>query len=291
MRLIATRENEVLGQLQTLHGIAVPEEHWPLRQWRLRYPRQLPGLAAALAAASSNYFHWLFDSLPRLHLLRLAGVELSEIKSFLINGTAQAFDVDSLKILGIPPERLVRCSKRQVTVAEQLVVPPMPTPRSGEISDWICDFLRTSFLSHTPSRASNTKLYLSRRNSPKRRLANEAEIERFFCERGFQSVRLEEFSFREQVQLFARATFVAGPHGAGFANLVFAPRGARVIELFHPRHQQPVYQHLAAQLGMDYHRIVGAAPHEQAPEMSEKLGPYSVELAQLHKLVQPQVCQ
>ena len=286
MRLIATRENDVPGQLQTLHGIDSPERHWSLRQWRLRRPRRLRGTAAVVAAASgSNYYHWLFDSLPRLHLLRTAGCEWSEIETFLLNGPLRTFDVDSLALLGIPIERITRCSKRQVTTVDELIVPPMPTTDQGQVAPWMCEFLRSSFLARTEPSASGTRLYLSRRNSPKRRLANEAQIESLFCERGFKSIFLENLSFQEQVQTFAGATFVAGPHGAGFANLVFTRPNTRVIELFHPGHQQYLYKELAAKLGLNYQCIVGTAPDEQSPSMSEKLGPYTIEPELVKKLL------
>jgi capsular polysaccharide biosynthesis protein len=284
MRLIATRDNEVLGQLQSLHGIADPEKHWSLRQWRLRRPRRLRGTAVVIAAASgSNYYHWLFDSLPRLHLLRLAGLDSNRMESFLINGTVRRFDVASLALLGVPPERVSRCSKRQITIVEQLVVPPMPTPRQGEIAPWMCDFLRAAFLSQIQPSASGARLYLSRRNSPKRRLANEAQVESFFCDRGFTSVCPEALSFREQVQSFAGAAFVAGSHGAGFANLVFAPPNTKVIELFHPKHQGGNYRDIANIIGMKYRCVIGESPDGGEKELSEKLGPFTVSLKQLRE--------
>ncbi|MFO1515051.1 MAG: glycosyltransferase family 61 protein [Verrucomicrobiota bacterium] len=284
LRLIATRENEVLGKLQTLHGIDAPEAHWALRQLRLRWPRRLRGTVAVLAAAAgTNYYHWLFDSLPRLHLLQLAGVEWNHLDFLLLNEPVQSFDVDSLALLGIPPQRAVRCSKRQITIADRLFVPPMPTPLQGQIAPWMCEFLRKSFLTQIRPTGSGGRLYLSRRNSPKRRMENEAEVESFFQQQGFTSLQLEKLSFREQVAAFAGASIVAGPHGAGFANLVFAPPATRVIELFHPGHQQRLYEKLATALGMRYQCVLGAAPGERHPAMSEKLGSYTIELEQVRQ--------
>ena len=47
---------------------------------------------------------------------------------------------------------------------------------------------------------------------------------------GFDSVRLEEMTFRQQVELFYEAEIVVGAHGAGLANILFSPR-VKVIEL------------------------------------------------------------
>jgi len=282
MRLIATEENDVLGGLQALHGVEQPASHWSVHQWRLRRPRQLRGQAAVLAAAAgSNYYHWLFDSLPRLHLLQLAGIAWNDVQSFLINESAGSFTADSLALLGISGERLVRCSKRRITIVEQLLVPPMPAPRQGGVAPWMCDFLRGSFLPLIPPVPRGARLYLSRRHSPKRRLANEAEVERLFQAHGFTLLLLETLSFREQVAAFAGASVVAGPHGAGFANLVFAPQGAGVLEFFHPHHRAPNYERIAGMIGMNYRRVIGESPGERVGEMSERLGPYTVSLEQL----------
>jgi hypothetical protein len=35
--------------------------------------------------AGKNYFHWMFNVLPRLELRRLGGVELSTVDRFVIN--------------------------------------------------------------------------------------------------------------------------------------------------------------------------------------------------------------
>lgn len=284
LRLIATAENDVLGGLQALHGIDDPAAHWSVHQWRLRRPHRLRGTAAVLAAASgANYYHWLFDSLPRLHLLQQAGVDWGKVDCFLLNGSPRSFDVESLALLGIPVERTRRCSKRQITSAEHLLVPPMPAARQGGIAPWMCDFLRASFLAPVRPQSSGFRLYLSRRNSPKRRLANETQVENFFRERGFVVLEPETLSFREQVAAFAGAAFVAGPHGAGWANLVFAPPATRVLELFHPHHQAQNYRRIAGIVGMNYVDVVGDSTGETEANMSEKLGPYTIPLARLEQ--------
>ncbi len=42
-------------------------------------------------------------------------------------------------------------------------------------------------------------------------------------------------SFDDQRELFSNAKIVIGPHGAGFANLVFTPKAIPVVELFSPQ--------------------------------------------------------
>jgi capsular polysaccharide biosynthesis protein len=99
-------------------------------------------------------------------------------------------------------------------------------------------------------------------NSPKRRIfierahlrgvLNSAEMSKFLTERGFTAYRLEEMPFEEQVSLFSNAEFVISPHGAGLSNLIFSPKGTKVLELMPDVESRPFFWHLSATLGQRY---------------------------------------
>lgn len=285
-RLVASREDAVIGQLQSLLGIENPAAHWTVSQKRVRWTIQMPGISFLLGVgAGGNYYHWLFEALPRLDYLRRSGLAIEDIDHFVINQAALPFNLQTLDLLRIPSSKRLHCSKRRVLECETLLVPPMPLARSDKVAPWVCQFLRRTFLPACPAKERGARLYLSRRDALKRRLADEPAMEKLFSEHGFTIVRPETLSFQDQVSMFAGASLVAGPHGAAFANLVFAPADTRVIELFHPEHQTRVYKDLATELGMSYECIVGTAPFERAGAMSEKLGPYTVELDQVKQLL------
>ena len=285
-RLVTSSEDGVIGQLQSLHGIEKPAAHWTVGQKRLRRTIHLPGISFLLGVgAGENYYHWLFESLPRLELLRRAGLSIHDIDHFVLNEAPLPFHLQTLDLLGIPLSKRTYCSKRRVLECETLLVPPMPTAKPFQVAHWICEFLRKSYLSAGSTDETGARVYLSRRRSPKRRLANEPDVEALFTRYGFRIVQPEALSFEEQLRLFAGAAVVAGPHGAGFANLVFAAPGTRVIELFHPGHHIKLYENLAAELGMPYQSVIGTAPNEQAAALGEKLGPYSVVLDEIKQLL------
>ena len=52
--------------------------------------------------------------------------------------------------------------------------------------------------------------------------------------------------------LFARAAVIAGPHGAGFTNMLFSPPDVEVIEFMPESDANACYWHLAAVLGLSY---------------------------------------
>ena len=70
--------------------------------------KQIEGSVAVLSGLSGNvYFHWMVDVLPRIELLRLSGRDLAEIDWFLVNSCQHQFQRESLRILGIPEEKVL----------------------------------------------------------------------------------------------------------------------------------------------------------------------------------------
>jgi capsular polysaccharide biosynthesis protein len=76
---------------------------------------------------------------------------------------------------------------------------------------------------------SSKRLYISREGMANRNMENEAEIRSCFEAHGYVSVHPERMTLREQASLFAAATHIAGPLGAGLANTVFAPEQAEIL--------------------------------------------------------------
>jgi capsular polysaccharide biosynthesis protein len=62
-------------------------------------------------------------------------------------------------------------------------------------------------------------------------MANEAALETALRRRGFAIVRPERLSVARQIALARDAEVIVAPTGAAIANALFAPRGARVIEI------------------------------------------------------------
>jgi capsular polysaccharide biosynthesis protein len=74
---------------------------------------------------------------------------------------------------------------------------------------------------------------------------------------GFRILHAERMPLIDQVEAFRRASFVIGPHGAGLMNLIFAPPGTRVLELFEPSEVRRCYWAHCRELGHNYHFQLG----------------------------------
>jgi len=112
--------------------------------------------------------------------------------------------------------------------------------------------------------AGTRRIYISRSGTRLRRTTNEAEVAAVLEARGFETVRPETLSHADQVRLFGEAAVVVGTGGAALTNLIFAPRGAVVVETCPPEVQFPYFIGLALARGMRYAHVYGgkAGPNE-----------------------------
>jgi capsular polysaccharide biosynthesis protein len=60
---------------------------------------------------------------------------------------------------------------------------------------------------------------------------NEDEVGAALKDYGFRSIRFEDYSFAEQVQIASKARFLVSNHGAGLTNMLFIASGSSVLEL------------------------------------------------------------
>jgi capsular polysaccharide biosynthesis protein len=269
LRVVATADNVVVGGLQRLFGVTEPQTHYTLR-CRFRIPKFHRGTALLLSATNSeNYYHWLLESLARWKILQAAGC--SDYDFVLLGNQPSRFQDETMDRLGVPLAKRLRCSKNFTYQFERLIVPAMPFPPEN-VPDWVCMWLRALF---PPGKAGPEKIYLSRRGANRRRLVNEAELEVRLAGLGFTCVQPERLSVAQQVELLSAARCVVAPHGAALTNMVFAPPGAMLLELFHPQHKNHCIKHLAAACG-HYYTSVDGHPSNRAGDKEQE---YSIDVS------------
>jgi len=152
------------------------------------------------------------------------------------------------------------------------MVPTMPYPQR-QIAPWTCDWVRSLFPERT---GGPERIYLSRRGERRRRLANETELETRLHSLGFVSLQPEYLTVAEQARFFGSAKCVVASHGAGLTNMVFAPKNALLVELFHPDILRPTYRNLAAACGQRYAPVIG---RKTRSETDDDRAEFEIELA------------
>lgn len=101
------------------------------------------------------------------------------------------------------------------------------------------------------------RLYVPRSHSSVRQLINSENISRMLArEFGFEVVDPGILTIEQQIEAFADASAVIGPHGAGLTNAVFSVN-LQVLGEFYVEILQPFYSMLAKSVGARYFSLPG----------------------------------
>jgi hypothetical protein len=259
-RLFALRDACVAGDDGVVWcphlGLAVEET---VRQWHggpdthpllsaPRYPvaTPLPGVALNLGSLDAGgFYHFLHESFPRLALARKW---LDHVDHFLCPGGPDSFHGGWLELAGVPAARIRWLHGHAHWRCEQLLFTNLPTDDCAPTL-WLFGAIR-ELARWSPAPYPTRRLWLTRRDAPSRRLAWEDRLLALLPD--FEPVSLARLPAAEQVALFASAAVVAGPGGAGFANLPFCHPNARVVELLSDLLPLPLYARLAAVAGLPH---------------------------------------
>lgn len=218
---------------------------------RVRLPRvqHVSGsVAVAAAFMGGNYTHWLLDVVPRLRLL---GDDLRRVDHLVVQH-GKSFQRDCLEAAGAPMDRLIEPTQDMHLVAEELVLPSL-VPRAQRIN---IDYVQGLFADHRSTAPPHRRLYLTRSNMWRRRLANEAELIAALGPRGFETVIMDGMSVAEQSRMFSEAKVIIGPNGSALANMIWAQPDSVMIEMFDENYTHPSDWELAVVTGGSYHVLV-----------------------------------
>lgn len=261
---VITPDRFLLREVSTEFGLPA-ESHGAMRRFSFQRPRPLRGTWALLAVTGGGtYYHHLLEALPRFHLLEMAGIRAGQIDGWIVNGRTAGFQSATWKALGIPPEKLVTLDRKILYRADRLLVPSLPS-HPGHTPPWVVGFLQNLLVGNSGLPTPPKQLWISRRLAKSRRFLREKEWVTQLEHLGFRESFCEKLSLQEQVRMFAGAAHVAGAHGAGMANLAFAPKGTRVTEFFNPRYVNTCYWTLANAAGLRYGYFIGEAQPGDLP--------------------------
>ena len=193
-------------------------------------PTPLAGTWLSLLCGSHwNHYHWLIDGIGRLAAADKATLERCD--GVLLPANLSPTAAHTVHLSGVTRGRQVL----EVQPNDSVNVPRLVVP--WRISDgfWPHPALRSFLAGLLPETARNPafppRIYIDRRGAHNRRLTNEDDVIDALASAGVVPIRLEALSFTAQVALFRQAELVVGPHGAGLANLAFAPPSCAAVAL------------------------------------------------------------
>ena len=196
---------------------------------------------------TANYYHWLIEELPLV--LRAHQVDPSTQLVAFDEGITDRHRLvaDHLGLALKPAPIVVRLDQQLLPgrASDSWFIHPTDLRNLHEFG--------RAFTSNEVKGADDL-IYVSRRFS-RRALPAEEQLEELLAARGFRIVHLESMDWREQVTAFASAKVIAGAHGAGLANQVFAPPGATLIELTNGQMFNRCFEWIAHVAGHAYRPI------------------------------------
>jgi capsular polysaccharide biosynthesis protein len=257
--MVLSRDNYVLSEYyhefntRELRRAIYSRPFW-LMTSNVRRIKESIGLLAA--PQGWNYYHWILDVVPRVHLLeRWRKV----IEQYAVPAELSAVQIESLRLVGISETQLLRLKPAQRLRCQHLYAPSLPGSE-GCSPPWVLQFLQERFLPlAAATRGAGSLIYIVRGPSAQRQIMNELALVACLERRGFKAVSLEEQSVLQQAAIFRDARMIVAAHGAGLANLVFSRKTA-VLELFSADYLRPdCYFTISCQAGHHYDCWVDAS--------------------------------
>ncbi|MVM30176.1 DUF563 domain-containing protein [Spirosoma sp. HMF4905] len=102
-----------------------------------------------------------------------------------------------------------------------------------------------------PQRTEQKRIYVSR--SGRRRVVNENALITLLKKFNFTIIDDKPRSVAEQVAIYKNASFILGPHGASFTNIIWCEPGTHLFELFSANMVVDHFRYLSQLMGMHYY--------------------------------------
>ena len=241
------------GRVSNVYSNPIYRGEWPIVR-----KRKLEGDWYCLMSPSgSQYFQWIWGELPRLFS---ALPHLPKGTKFLVDSKMVGFQKESLKLLGISPEQCMPQDAFQESEVERLLFStPLGHNEHTTCPSDVAQNLGKAFVSAAGgySNNNNRRIYISRANAKRRILTNEDELITYIKKQGFEIVEPHRLSYTEQVRLFSSCSCILAVHGAGLTNILFAPKGCKVLEMHNPQVTRKSYWVMSCILEHDYDCFVG----------------------------------
>ena len=214
------------------------------------------------ASGHKNYFHWLYDILPKINICS-KNYNLKKI-DYLYISNLTTYQKSTLEILGYHDFKIIDSNKNRHIQADEVFCTEHPWYKKGfilkeakKLPDWIIKWISDSFVNHGKPFNCNEKVFIDRSESAFShcQFVNNEEVINFLKNKGFTSYKVGELSFQEQVYLFNNAKIIIGAHGAAFANLAFCKKNTKIIEIKPKNHPNFVDQHISKIKELDFNLI------------------------------------
>ncbi len=217
-------------------------------------------------AGKNNYWHWIFDVLPRIAILNKSNLRLKP-NYYLLPSLSKKYQKQTLLELKLPLSSLINGEKYKHIICNNLFATDHPINFNNNpsksilnIPSWVIRWLRKKYIKNKYTNKKLPKrIFINREfdsNLATRKIVNNEDVKNALIYLGFKSISLSNLNFIDQVKLFKNANFIVGLHGAGFANMVFANKRTKILEIA-SKNNGNLFLNLAKKCNLNYKRIIG----------------------------------
>jgi hypothetical protein len=216
---------------------------------------QVVDVAISGLLATKGIYHWIVDRTPHFGS---SGNHDQPTPKILLATNRPRFERESIELAGFADDDVVEVS--DVVFVERLISPIVGFLglREWQRTGAIYEEIAASALAKAKLEGFRGPdfVYISRRDSVRRPLENELDVEHMLAAQGFTSIQFGGLPLWQQIAIAASAKRIIAPHGAGLAHIVFARPSLKVLEIL------PImdgayllrfnYARLSTVLGLDY---------------------------------------
>ena len=199
----------------------------------------------------NGYHHWLTEVAPKLFLFEeeiKEGILLFPLSTpNFIREFLEAWEFNNVEFYRD------NCFVRKIQVIDN--------PNSGHYDKNLLLEFKKKVLQKVGNQKTgvSNKVYVSRKNSTKRKVLNEKELCNKLERAGFSCIETDKMSLFDEVNIFRSCDYLISLHGAGLTNLLFMPDGSKIVEFF-PQYSRETdlnacYYRLSKVLGHEYKSI------------------------------------
>ena len=205
---------------------------------------------------AENPCHFVVDRLPRAHFyMTLLGLP-EKASTFVWRNSPFAAYAKKKVFPGSTHLKANKAYRFETLYVLSSVFEPKGHP-FWYLDQGVMDAILPKLLAGLPTPAATRKLYLSRSDTRKRPLLNEAELEARLGALGFESITMGALTPEEQLATARSAAVIVAPHGAALINILAAHPGTRVVELLNPDRGTAAYAAISDALNLDYRPVFG----------------------------------
>lgn len=209
---------------------------------------------------SGTHYHWLCDVIPRLFSIKTL------VKDYILllpdSGYVRDTGLAALDFFDLHPAGIEFIQQEELVKVKYLSI-ITHTCLTGRTNDAVMQDIQTFISSKFSEVTAQNKIYISRDAAKYRKVLNEAQVWDIVKSFGYDVVKFEDLSLKEQIYTAASAKAMVSIHGAGLVNTLFMKPCSAVLEFRRDKiYHNQCFWHLGAAMKLNYYYLFGEPDNE-----------------------------